>query len=100
MANQSPDPADLPDKCEKCGGSGTSFANGNVEDCSRCEGTGLEPDNDLSDDQRQVLGLGGGAALGFSLGGPAGAVVGGLIGAALTSTEDNEDEDEMGLDQL
>jgi len=92
MPNQPLDPADIPDECQKCDGSGTLFKKGDLQDCPRCDGTGFEPDNDLTDEQRQVLGMGGGAALGFSLGGPAGALVGGLIGAALTSTEDDEDE--------
>lgn len=86
---------DLPDHCTKCDGNGSILKNSGVVRCPRCDGDGLEPDNELSEEQRQALGLTGGAALGFSLGGPAGAVVGGLIGAALTSTEEDDDEEEF-----
>jgi hypothetical protein len=95
MPSQSPRSSDFPDECKKCNGSGSVFTNNQLQTCPRCDGDGLEPDQDLTESQRQVLGLSGGAALGFSLGGPAGALVGGLIGAALTSTQDEDDEEEL-----
>jgi len=79
--------------CPQCGGSGAESTGDGLKDCSKCGGTGSvkqKAHDQLSEDQRQTLGGAGGAAMGFAAAGPAGALVGGVLGLVLAS-EDNED---------
>lgn len=79
--------------CPACGGSGARMSNSTVSDCPRCDGNGyvkLGVHEKMSRGDRQVLGGTGGAITGFAAAGPVGAVVGGLLGLALTSDDRDE----------
>jgi hypothetical protein len=80
-------------KCPSCDGSGAVFEGDRIVSCTRC-GPGGRVERgvheQMPNDQRKALGVGGAVAVGFAAGGLPGAVVGGLLGAIVTS----EDEDE------
>lgn len=92
------DPTKPREYCRKCGGLG--YLRGETQsrglatrtECPRCGGSGLEPENELTNEQQSFIGGGAGAAVGYAMGGPAGAVVGGLIGIILSKEEGNDDE--------
>lgn len=81
-------------KCPSCNGSGaTTNPQTGFGDCPKCNGAGTVKrgvHEKLTQDQRQFLGTGGGAAAGFAAAGPIGALIGGGLGLILST--DNDDD--------
>lgn len=91
MSQRGPNQPERPEACRNCEGDGFVGAGPNLQECPRCNGTGIEPEG-LSKEEQTAIGAVGGGLLGYSLGGPAGALVGGLIGAALSQQEEDAED--------